>query len=580
LSDSHQSSSSSAEPGPLVRVSSTGSSDHNLCSQILLRGWRNLAGRPGRRGSRNRVSSYRPLGEGLESKALLSNVLGWNGGSGGTQNSPITSANISQLTQQYTDVVDGAIIAEPLVATVNITVGPTQGTQSVVFVATQHDSLYAFNATTGQLAWHTSFLTPSEMTLPLSEQAFQGSGIVGTPAIELSTNSIYLVSSECYVVGNVTHYTKTLHAIDMSNGTERAGSPAVIADTGYVGNTAVSFAGPVVRGRGAGSVRGRIHFNVLREMQRPGLTIDGNNLVFGFGSAFGVAPYYHGWILAFNKSSLQPTGVFNDTPNGHNGGIWNDGNPIQVDSQGFLYTATGNGTFDAKLNARGFPSRGDFGDTVLKLALKPRYKGPNGTGIRVVDYFTPHNQAKLDKYDEDLASSGVLILPDGLGGRKHPNLLLASGKLGTLYVINRNNMGHFRVQSDKIVEEMRDAITSSFDTPAYSQNTVYYAGAGDVLKSFVFANGHLTPAGHSLNTFSAHGASPVYSSNGAQNGIVWVISSSKQLIAYSDTNLSSELWSANLPGYSTFSIANVTGDGHVIVGAGRTVVGFGLGAPA
>jgi hypothetical protein len=315
-------------------------------------------------------------------------------------------------------------------------------------------------------------------------------------------------------------------------------------------------------------------------MQRPGLTIDGNNLVFGFGSAFGVAPYYHGWVLAFDKTTLQPTGVFNDTPNGHNGGIWNDGNPIQVDSQGYLYTATGNGTFDAKLNARGFPSRGDFGDTVLKLALKPRYKGPNGTGIRVVDYFTPHNQVKLDKFDEDLASSGVLILPDGLGGRKHPNLLIASGKLGTLFVINRNKMGRFRVQSDNIAQEMHNAITSSFDTPAYSQNTVYYAGAGDVLKSFVFANGRLAPAGHSVNTFSLHGASPVYSSDGAENGIVWVISSSKQLIAYSDTNLSSIIWSANLPGYSTFSIANVTSDGRVIVGAGRTLVGFGLSAPA
>jgi hypothetical protein len=534
------------------------------------------------RGSRRNAcaNSYRPAGEYLESKKLLSSGIGWTGGSGGTQNSLITPANVSQLTQQYADAVDGAIVAEPLVASVNVTVGPNQGTQSLVFVATQLDSLYAFNVTTGQLVWHTNFRVPSPSPLTQSEIDFQGSGIIGTPVIDPAANTMYLVSSESYAIGSVTHYIKTLHAIDMSDGAERSGSPAVIADTGYVGSTQVSFAGPVVRGTGAGSVRGRVHFDVLREMQRPGLTIDGNNLVIGFGSASGVTPYYHGWLLAFNKNSLKPTGVFNDTPNGHNGGIWNDGNPIQVDSQGFLYTATGNGTFDANLNSSGFPSRADYGDTVLKLALEPRYKGPNGTGIRVVDYFTPHIQAQLDKYDEDLASSGVLLLPNGFGGPRHPNLLLASGKLGTLYVINRNNMGRFHAQSDNVVEEVPHAVTSSFDTPAYFANTWYYAGAGDVLKSFVFVNGRVAQTGAGPNPFGLHGATPVGSSDGAQNGIVWVISNSHRLIAYSAANVSTELWTAALPGYSTFSIADVTSDGHVEVGAGNVLVGFGFGKPA
>jgi len=558
-------------------VPSTGSSDHNIFSEKLLRRLANLARGPWRSGNGSHATSYRPTGECLESKTLLSDVIGWNGGSGGTQNSLITPANISQLTQQYADVVDGAIVAEPLFASVNVKVGPNPGVQSLVFVATQHDSLYAFNVTTGQLAWHTSFLTPSETAFPASETYFQGSGIIGTPAIDPSTNTIYLVSSEYYVAGDVTHYTKTLHAIDMSDGTERSGSPAVIADTGYVGGTAVSFAGPSVRGTGAGSVRGRVHFDVFRQMQRPGLTIDGNTLLIAFGSAHGVKPYYHGWLLAYNKNSLQPTGVFNDTPNGNNGGIWNDGNPIQVDSQGYLYTATGNGTFDPILNAKGFPSRSDYGDSVLKLALDPGYKGPNGFGIRVVDYFTPYDQATLDKYDEDLASSGVLLLPNGSGGPKHPDLLLASGKLGTLYVINRNRMGHFHPYSDKVVQELPQAVTSSFDTPAYYLNTVYCAGAEDVLKSFASVNGSLVQTGQAANTFPIHGASPVVSSDGAQNGVVWVISGSDQLIAYSAMNLSSELWSATLPGYSTFSIPDVTSDGHVEVGAGNVLVGFGLG---
>jgi hypothetical protein len=512
----------------------------------------------------------------MESKALLSNVIGWNGGNAGTQNSAITPANISGLTQQYTDAVDGQIIAEPLVASVNVTVGPNPGVQSLVFVATQKDSLYAFNLATGKLVWHDNFLNPSAAALPQSELDFQGSGIVGTPAIDPSTNTIYLVSSESYVAGNLVHYDKMLRAIDMSDGRERPGSPAVIADTAAEGLTPVSYVGPSVRGKGADSVHGRIDFNVLLQMQRPGLAIDGNNLVFGFGSASGVKPYYHGWIVAYNMNSLQQSGFFNDTPNGHNGGVWNDGNPIQVDSHGDLFTATGNGTFDAQLNARGFPSRGDFGDSVLKLALVPGYHNRNGEGIKVVDYFTPHNQAKLDKYDEDLASSGVLLLPDQSGGRRHPDLMLASGKLGTLYLINRNRMGHFNRLSDDVFAEMPRAITSSFDTPARFQNNIYYAGAGDVLRSFALTNNKLVQTGESTNTFGLHGASPVVSSDGAQNGIVWIISSADELIAYNATNVSNELWSATLPAYSTFSIPNVTSNGDILVGAGRTLTVFGL----
>jgi hypothetical protein len=577
LSDRRGRSSLIAEPGSSLRAPSTGSSDHTIFSGRWLRRLASLVRGRGRSGSGGRSTSYRPIGEGLESKTLLSNVIGWNGGNGGTQTSAITPANISQLTQQYADTVDGAIVAEPLVASVNVTVGPDQGLQSLVFVATQKDSLYAFNLNTGALVWHSSFLVPGQTALTPAELDFQGSGVIGTPVIDPSTNTIYLVSSESYGAGDVVYYTKMLHAIDMSDGLEMPGSPAVIADTGYVGNDAVSFFGPVVRGTGAGSVRGRVHFNVLREMQRPGLTIDGNNLLIAFGSASGIVPYYHGWLLSFNKNSLQPTGVFNDTPNGDDGGIWMDGNPIQVDSQGDLYTATGNGTFDAALNGKGFPSRGDFGDSVLKLAIDPGYKGQNGFGIRVVDYFTPKNQAVLDKYDQDLASSGVLLLPDGLAGPKHPNLVLASGKQGTLYIINRNNMGHFHPFSDDIVQQMPHGITSSFDTPAYYLGTIYYAGAGDVLRSFAFVYGRLVHTAQATTVFGLHGASPVVSSDGSQNGIVWLISSSKQLIAYNAANPTSELWSANLPGYSTFSIADVTSDGHVLVGAGNVLVGFGLG---
>jgi hypothetical protein len=507
---------------------------------------------------------------------LLSGALGWSGGGVGNPNSLITPANIASLNQQYSPVLDGLILAEPVTAKVDVTVGPDQGIHDVVFVATEQDSLYAFNVTTGQLDWHTSFLAPGETPLLYSVTQSSANGITGTPVIDPATNTLYLVTTESYVVDNVTYYSKTLHAVDLSDGAEQPGSPVVIATTGYnAQGKVVDLDGPSVKGTGAGSIGGRVYFYVQRELQRVALSIVGNSLILGFGS-YGDVPPEHGWILTYDIQSLQLTGVFNDTPNGSDGGIWNSGGPIQTDSQGYLYTETGNGTFDTKLNRAGFPSRGDYGDSVLKLKIDPGFTGPNGTGIRVVDYFTPHNQAALANSDGDLASSGVLILPNGSGGRAHPNLLLASGKKGVIYIINRNNMGHFRKTADHIVQELNGAITGSFDTPAYFNNTIYYAGIDDSLKAFNLVKGKLVKTGHSSNTIPWPGANPVVSSDGAQNGIVWVISPSDQLIAYNAMNLSSVLWSATLPGYSHFSLPAITVDGHIEVGAGNVLVGFGL----
>jgi hypothetical protein len=507
---------------------------------------------------------------------LLSDVLGWSGGNGVTTDSLITPANISTLTKQYSDVVDGAIIAEPLSATVDVTVGPVHGSQNLVFVATENDSLYAFNSATGNLVWKNSLLKPGETPLPGSVTQTYLNGITSTPAIDLSNNTIYVLTTESYTSGKISHYTKTLHAINLSDGLEQAGSPVVIANTGYnARGKPVSEFGPSVPGTGAGSIHGRDYFYVPRQLQRPGLTFDGNNLVIAFGSFGDVAPF-HGWILTYNVNSLKQTGVFNDTPNGSDGGIWNSGAPIQVDSQGYLFTATGNGTFDTKLNRQGLPGRGDYGDSVLKLAIVPGYKGPNGTGIKVVGYFTPDNQAALNIDDKDLASSGVLLLPNGWGGPAHPNLLLASGKFGTIYVINRDDMGQFHKHSDDVVEELPGVMMASYDTPAFFDNTIYYAGVGDVVKAFTLKNGQLVETGHSTNSLPYPGANPEISSNGTANPIVWVISAANQLIAYDATNLSVQLWSGNLSLYSEFSVPDFTSDGHVEVGASDLLIGFGL----
>ena len=248
------------------RPSASGA-DHKLAIAHLLRSLGPLVRRVRKRGLGPRATAYQPIGEGLESKALLSELLGWTGGKGGISNSTITPANISGLAEQYDDAVDGVIEAEPLIATVNITKGPNPGIQRVIFVATQADSLYAFNLTTGQLDWQTNFLDPSVSSLP-SVENFNGAGIWGTPVIDPSSNTIYLVSSESYVAGSVDHYTKTLRAIDMSDGAEIPGGPVVIADTGYLAGEPVSFSGPSVRGTGAAHIRGRDYFYVLEQLRR------------------------------------------------------------------------------------------------------------------------------------------------------------------------------------------------------------------------------------------------------------------------------------------------------------------------
>jgi outer membrane protein assembly factor BamB len=520
--------------------------------------------------------AYRPSCEQIESKALLSAVVAWGGGNGGgNSDSMITPANIASLKLQYTQVLDNIILPAPVSASVNVTVGPNQGPQNLVFVATAGDSLYAFNTVTGQLAWQTNFLKPGEATLPMELIQTGVNGTTSTPLIDPSTNTIYLTTTESYNAGKIVHFTKTLHAVDMSDGHEQSGSPVIIADTGYKHGKPGSFFGPSVKGTGAARFKGKVRFLVPRELQRPGLSLDGNNLLIAFGS-YGDLPPFHGWILAYNKTSLKRTGVFNDTPNGNDGGIWNSGAPMVTDSQGFIYAVTGNGTFDTRLNRAGFPYRGNYGDSVLKLALKPGHKGPGGTGFKVVDYFTPSDQQKLERSDGDLASSGVLILPDGMGGPAHPDLLLASGKSGTIYVLNRNHMGHFKKRFNPIVQMMPGATGGSFDTPALFNQTIYYAGVNDVAKSFTISNGILVQTGQATNTLPWPGATPVVSSDGAQNGIVWVVSGAKRLIAYDTTDLNKQLWSAPLPDYSHFAIPTITSDGHVFVGGGNDLVAFGL----
>jgi hypothetical protein len=213
------------------------------------------------------------------------------------------------------------------------------------------------------------------------------------------------------------------------------------------------------------------------------------------------------------------------TPNGAQGGIWEAGDGISVDPQGYLYAAVGNGTFDTTLNSAGFPIDGDYGDSVIKLAIDPTSTPTspniNGYGLKVVDYFTPMNQQVLSDEDLDLGSSGITILPDSAGSLQHRHLIVTAGKEGKIYLIDRDNMGKFRPQADHVVQEVSDGKHLVLSSPAFFNSTLYYAAVNDTAKAFKVARGKIAPklVSQTNTTFPMRGATPAISSRGAKNGV-------------------------------------------------------------
>jgi fibronectin type 3 domain-containing protein len=560
--------------------------------------------RRARRPSRRRpfCKNHRPVLEQLECRLVPSNLLTYHNDNQSTgQNlaeTILTPANVnsSSFGKLFSTSVDGQVYAQPLyMANVAITTGPSPGTHNVVFVATEHDSLYAIDADNGQVLWHDSFINPAlgitsvpsgdVNTADLSPEI----GITGTPVIDPTTNTLYLDAKTKEVVGNDHHYVHRLHAIDIGSGAEKFGGPVTIGDTIFNGGGYTYVSGPYVFGSGDGNVGGKITFNALREHQRPGLTLTNGNIIIAFGSHGDNGPY-HGWVLSYNAQTLALDGVFNTTPNGGLGGIWQAGGRVAVDDQGNLYVETGNGVFDTTLNAAGFPSKGDYGDSFIKLGVDPNttatHQNTNGWGLKVVDYFTPFNQGSLDSGDVDLGSGAPMLLPDSVGSAAHPHLLIGGGKEGRLYLIDRDNMGKFDPNMDHVVQES-DLIHGALDTPAYFNNTIYYVGGyGDVAKSFSISNGFLStsPTSQSSDSYNFPGSTPSISANGASNGIVWDLDrSSGQLRAYDARNYGIELYTSaqapsnrdQLGSVVKFTVPSVV-NGKVYVGTSNSLVAYGL----
>lgn len=477
----------------------------------------------------------------------------------------LTPANVTPPTfgKLFSDSIDGQAYAQPLYIP-NLTISG-QGAHNVVYVATENDTVYAFDADrVGSPLWHTSLLLNGGSAVSSGDtscgQIVPQIGITSTPVIDLNSNTLYAVA----MTKEGSSYFQRLHALDITTGQEKLGGPVVITAT--------------VTGSGAGSSGGKITFDALSQLNRPGLALVNGIVYIAFGSHCDVFPY-HGWMFAYSASNLGQIAVYNTTPNGSQAAIWQTGDAPAVDSGNNLYVMTGNGTFDA--DGGGV----DFGDSFLKLTM-------SGSSLGLSDYFTPFDQANLDSSDQDVGSGGPLVLADQPG--THPHLLVGASKPGTIYLLNRDNMGHYcsGCSSDtQIVQSLPGAIRSSFGTPAYWNGNVYFLGSGDALKAFSLTNGLLStsPTSHAVNGFGFPGATPSVSANGTINGIVWALqndaagSGPAVLHAYDATNVATELYNSNqaaagrdTAGFAVkFTVPTVV-NGKVYVGTATELDVFGL----
>ncbi len=446
----------------------------------------------------------------------------------------LTPANVnsSRFGKLFSCPVDGYVYTQPLYVA-NVSIGG--GVHNVVYVGTEHDSVYAFDADNRscQQLWRTSFINPPSVT-PVPAADVEGEdigpeiGITGTPVIDPTSNKLYVVAR----TKENGLYFHRLHALDITTGAERPGSPVVINAT--------------VPGSGYDSVAGTITFNTLTGNERPALLLKNGIVYFAFGALSDLDPY-HGWVFGYNAATLQLAGLFVSTRNGKQGGVWQSGAGLSADPNGNIYAVTGNGTFDQQSGGLSCanPLAGcDFGDTVLKLS-------PSLT--TVTDFFTPFNQADLEAMDLDVGSTTALVLPDQPG--PHLHLLLVGGKEGKLYLLDRDSLGRFHAGDDsQIVQSFLASFPGIFNTPAIWENNVYVGGRDDSLKLFRLQNGQFnptTPFSETNKTFSYPGVNPTISSNGSTNGIVWALETGAFathgpaiLHAYDATNLANELYSS------------------------------------
>jgi Abnormal spindle-like microcephaly-assoc'd, ASPM-SPD-2-Hydin len=441
----------------------------------------------------------------------------------------LTPSNVNQNSfgSLYTYSVDGWIVGQPLYVQ-NVAI-QNQGSHNVVYVATLHDSVYAFDADTtngGQPLWQVSFIDPDDgiTSVPATDAGcnnvtqFTEQGVIGTPVIDPVAGTLYVVAK----TKENGSYFQRLHALDITSGQERIGSPVVISGT--------------FPGTGDGNTVDT--FNALEQAQRPALLLNNGTLFVAFAGNGCQLVHNYGWMFAYDPVSLQQLGIFNMTPDANNGGVWQAGSGPAADSEGNIFVETADATFDADT---GGP---DYGDSVLKFTY-------GSGGLQLADSFTPFNQDFYGDNDKDLSALGPIVLPDQQGAI--PHLLLGGGKDETVYLINRDAMGGYNSVQDQIVQELPPLYTKvRVASPSYWNGFVYFSTVSEPVIAYSLTNGVLssTPVSQTTTIYTRNNPSSI-SSNGTQNGILWMLTtatSNPTLRAYDATNLATEFYDSDQAG--------------------------------
>jgi hypothetical protein len=428
---------------------------------------------------------------------------------------------------------DGKVDAEPLYAA-GVAI-PGKGINNVVFVATEHDSVYAFDADSTNVFWKVSMLGPGETTSDnrACDQVTPEIGVTATPVIDrqLGPNGTIFVVAMSKDGGG--QYYQRLHALDLATGTNRV--PAVTVAATYPGV-------------GDNSQNGNVVFDPAQYEERAGLVLLGGVAYTAWSSHCDIR-LYTGWIIGYDEQTLTQTSVLNLTPNGNEGAIWMSGAGLAADSDNYIYCLMGNGTFDTNLTLNGFPNQGNYGNAFMKLST-------SGNALAVADYFATFETPSQNANDLDLGSGGALVLPDMLDSQSNlKRLAVGAGKDQSLYLVDRANMGKFNAANDNaIYQKMSGALPGGvWAMPAYFNNTLYYGSVGQAIKAFSFQNALLTsPSSQTSIAFAYPGATPSISANGTSSGIVWATENTSPAVlhAYAATNLAQELYNTTqAPGH-------------------------------
>jgi hypothetical protein len=419
------------------------------------------------------------------------------------------NVNVGRFGKKFVLKVDGDVYAQPLfLAGIDI---PGKGRHDVLFVATEHDSVYAFDAYGHPASpiWHVNFLRKGVTTIladdvecPYIEPEV---GITSTPVIDPDTGTLYVLVRTKEKTSQSTHYTQRLHALSVTTGLEEYGGPVDIRAT--------------ISGRGTGSVSGKLAFDPLRENPRASLLLANGLVYLTWASSCDVGPY-HGWVMAFDAHSLKRRAVFNTSPDGDDSGIWASDTGPAADEGGNLFLATGNGRFDAANGGR------DYGDSLLRL---------DGQSLKIADYFAPFNVHKLNADDSDLGSGGPVVLPTQPGPHTHE--VVIAGKEGTIYLIDRDHMGHHHSNNDgQIIQTVPNPGGGVFGSMAFWNHNLYVLSnsPNGALRQFVVHNGKLTLKVATGSNFPGIAGTPAISSNGMRDGVLWVLRSQSGNVDYSN----------------------------------------------